>query len=45
MCEILIYHNAFEAAIFHAYVLYSNLLPAQTLGHVSKKDRRGKIYI
>ena len=45
MCEILIHHNAFEPAIFHAYVLYSNLFPAQTLGHVSKKDRRGKIYI
>lgn len=41
MCEILIHHNAFELAIFHAYVLYSNLLSTQTLGHVSKKDREG----
>lgn len=46
MCEILIHHNAFEPAIFYAYVLYSNLLSAQTLGHVSKKDRGGgNIYI
>lgn len=46
MCGILIYHYAFEPAIFHAYVLYSNLLSAQTLGHVSKKDRGvGNIYI
>lgn len=42
MCEILIHHNAFELAIFHAYVLYSNLLSAQRLGHVSKKDGGGK---
>lgn len=43
MCEILIRHNAFKPAIFHAHILYSNFVSAQTLGLVSKKEKgRGK---
>lgn len=42
MCEILIHHYAFEPAIFHVYVLYSNLLSAQTLGMCEKRTVGGK---
>lgn len=46
MCEISIHYYAFEPVISHAYVLYSNLLSAQTLGCVKKEAGGGKyIYI
>lgn len=42
MCKILIHHYAFELAIFHAYVSYSNFLLTRAC---VKKGHGVEIYI
>lgn len=42
MCKILIHYYAFELAIFHAYVLYSNFLLTRAC---VKKGHGVEIYI